>query len=152
MRNRALHVLLGCLLLTGLAPAAEEGSDCAAKVQDLRSTIRAGASTWQEQYEAYKGFQASMEDLGKEIKAAKRAARDGDDEARSRLAALEVESRKCGESYGRIQENVAAALLRESVPASGWVMGIFGALLLWGGFAICVGIAIRSGKSGVEQD
>jgi hypothetical protein len=152
MRDRALHVLLGCLLLTGVSQAAEEGSECEAKVQGLWTVLRSGASDWSETYEAYKGYKTSMEDLGKEIKAAKRAARDGDEAERKRLAALEAEMGRCGNAYGRMQKNVADALLRKSVPASGWIMGIFGALLLWGGLATCMGIAIRSGKSGVEQD
>jgi len=46
--------------------------------------------------------------------------------------------------YLAIRPAVADALRRESVPTSGWVLGIFAALLLWGGMAVCILIAVKA--------
>ena len=37
-------------------------------------------------------------------------------------------------------------LRRETLPVTGWIMGFFGASLLWGGFAVCVAIARKTGR------
>ncbi len=66
--------------------------------------------------------------------------------------ALELEAKKHPEDqrpgakrYAEIQPKVAEVMLRESLPASAWIMGVFGATLLWGGLAFCIGVARKKG-------
>ena len=47
-------------------------------------------------------------------------------------------------AYAEIRGQVAKALARDHVPMNGWFMGIFAALLLWGGMAWCLRIAMKS--------
>jgi len=73
---------------------------------------------------------------------------------RSNLEKVPVSSRKAFETaqtaldaqleYLAIRPAVADALRRESVPLSGWLLGLFGALLLWGGMTICILIAVKA--------
>jgi hypothetical protein len=55
------------------------------------------------------------------------------------------DQRPAAKRYAEIQPAVAEALRHDHVPAMAWVMGIFGALLLWGGFAFCIGVARKKG-------
>lgn len=55
------------------------------------------------------------------------------------------EDRVAAARYAEIQERVANVMRRESVPVMAWVMGLFGAFLLWGGFFFCLGVARKSG-------
>ena len=49
-------------------------------------------------------------------------------------------------AYEGIQKRVAEALRRDSLSVGAWLMGFFGASLLWGGFAFCVGVARKAAK------
>lgn len=73
---------------------------------------------------------------------------------RSNLEKVPAASRKAFETaqtaldaqlkYLAIRPAVADALRRESVPLSGWLLGLFGALLLWGGMTVCILIAVKA--------
>ena len=84
--------------------------------------------------------QASWGDKWSAYKAAKEAleAAEGD---RPEVAEKEGPA---SDWYKLIQGQVAKAVRRESLSIAGWLMGLFGALLLWGGFAFCVRIARRA--------
>jgi len=45
--------------------------------------------------------------------------------------------------YDEIRPQVANGLRRDAIPLGGILMGIFAALLLWGGFAYCLRVAMR---------
>jgi hypothetical protein len=119
---RRSGILLTVLLLLGMAHGEENA--CLKAVGVLAEKTQDASTTWDERYEAYKEVKEALE---------------GGDE-------------KCQAAYEAIRADVADGLRRDGVPGSGWVMGLFGACLLWGGFSICCLIAIRSGKSGVEED
>lgn len=115
---------IGILLLLLAGTAAGQEDPCLKKVFELDRKTQDASASWDERYEAYK-------------------------EAK---AALETGDEKCVAAYEAIRSDVADGLRRDAVPGIGWVMGLFGACLLWGGFSVCCVIAIRSGKSGVEED
>lgn len=115
-------ILLAGLLLAGVAVG--QDNPCLKKVVALEVKSKDASATWDERYEAYKDVKAALE-AGDEV---------------------------CQKAYEAIRPDVAEGLRRDAVPASGWLMGLFGACLLWGGLSICIVIAIRSGKSGVEED
>ncbi|MHC4549802.1 MAG: hypothetical protein ACYTEZ_13600 [Planctomycetota bacterium] len=122
MTLRSSRVLLTGLLLAGVAAAEEES--CLATVQALQARIQDASASWDERYDAYKEAKAAL--------------KNGD--------------AACQAAYAAIRADVAVGLRREEVPSSGWLMGLFGACLLWGGFSVCCIIAIRSGKGGTEAD
>ena len=63
------------------------------------------------------------------------------------------EAKRAGaKRYAEIQPEVARVMERESVPPMAWVMGLFGAFLLWGGFFFCLGVARKKGGSGGQGD
>ena len=121
-RTSGIGILLAGLLLAGAAAA--QDSACLKKVFELDRKTKDASASWDERYEAYKEVKAALE---------------GGDEA-------------CLAAYAAIRTDVADGLRRDAVPGSGWVMGLFGACLLWGGFSVCCLIAIRSGRSGTEED
>jgi hypothetical protein len=110
------------LLLAGVAAAEDTTQICLKAIEELQSAIETGTD-WDTRYAAYK--------RAKELK-------EGDE--------------ACEAAYQAIQPLVADGLRREDVPLSGWLMGLFGGALLWGGMTVCIIIAIRSGKSGTEAD
>lgn len=122
MWRTSCGILLAGLLLAGAAAAQDKA--CLQKIIALEMKSRDASATWDERYEAYKDAKAALE-TGDEV---------------------------CQKAYEAIRTDVADGLRRDAVPASGWLMGLFGACLLWGGFTVCCVIAIRSGKSGVEED
>lgn len=65
-------------------------------------------------------------------KAAKQALKDAPDE--------QAQAR-----YDEIRPQVADAMRRNDLPTSAWIMGVFGASLLWGGLAFCIGVARKKG-------
>ncbi|MHC4135485.1 MAG: hypothetical protein ACYTDU_20145 [Planctomycetota bacterium] len=119
---RTSGILLAGLLLAGVA--AGQDDSCLKAVGALAQKTLDGSASWDERYEAYK-------------------------EAKT---ALETGDEKCLAAYEAIRADVADGLRREAVPASGWLLGLFGACLLWGGFSLCCVIASRSGRSGTEED
>ncbi|MEM8883782.1 MAG: hypothetical protein AAGD14_06935 [Planctomycetota bacterium] len=55
-------------------------------------------------------------------------------------------------AYEAVRAEVADAVRRDTVPLSGWIMGFFGATLLWGGLAFCMGVARKAGGGmGAEE-
>ncbi len=64
--------------------------------------------------------------------------------------ALAAEAKAGGDApaqarYDEIRSRVADVMRRNEMPTSAWLMGFFGATLLWGGFAFCVGVARKRG-------
>lgn len=125
MRMTSCSLCLVALLLGASVAAAEEAThDALQAVEELHAKIKAGdAVSWDEKYEAYKRARTAIE---------------GNEEAEA--------------AYEAIRPEVADGLRRDSVPLNGWLMGLFGAALLWGGMTVCILIAMRSGKSGTEAD
>ena len=119
LRPGLLFLVLG-VLLAPLARAQENASPTRA-VQKLARAIDEGEEDWDELFVLYSD--------------AKKAIADSKDEAETKTAQ---------ESYDAIQGRVAKALARDHVPLSGWAMGMFAALLLWGGFFYCLRIAFKS--------
>lgn len=119
---RTSGILLATLLLAGVAAGEED--PCLKKVFALQEKTKDAAASWDARYQAYKDAKAALE-TGDEL---------------------------CKRAYEAIRPEVADGLRRDAVPASGWTMGLFGACLLWGGFSVCCVIAIRSGRSGTEED
>ncbi|MDJ0521556.1 MAG: hypothetical protein QNJ90_05715 [Planctomycetota bacterium] len=62
------------------------------------------------------------------------------------------EKRVAAKRYADIQTQVASKLRRDTVPVSGWLMGLFGATLLWGGLLFCIGVARKKGGGGEGGD
>jgi len=122
MWTSGIGILLAGLLLAGVA-AGEEKS-CLDTVRALEQRTADASASWDERYEAYK-----------EVK-----------------VALEAGEETCQAAYEAIRAGVAEGLRRDAVPFSGWLLGLFGACLMWGGFAFCCVIAFRSGRSGTEED
>ncbi len=44
-----------------------------------------------------------------------------------------------------VKKETAIAIRRDNVPVSGWIMGMVGSTLLWGGLAFCIGVARKAG-------
>lgn len=128
VRRPAVASLLGLLLGAALgAPSQAWAEDtpegpgpATAAVAELERTLDAPPPTWDELYRAYDDTKKAMED------------------------ASGADAEAAAAAYERIQPRVADALRRDRMPLSAWIMGIFGALLLWGGFAVCMTIAMRS--------
>ena len=106
--------ILGALLLTASLAQADE-TKCLEAVRKLAAAVRDESTSWQDRWDAYK--------------AAKDALKDGDE--------------ACEAAYVAIRADVEKGLRRESFPVMGWIMGFFGASLLWGGFMVCVAIAMK---------
>lgn len=120
-RRLLLPLLLGAFLVTP-AHAAEEAPDTAVlAVGRLASVLDEPGASWEDVYLRYT---EAKDAIGEEEDEATRTQAEAD--------------------YSAIRERVAEALRRDRVPASGWFLGIFGALLLWGGFGYCLRIAMRS--------
>jgi len=119
---RTSGILLAGLLLAGVATGEE--NSCLETVRALGQKTEDASVSWDERYEAYKEAKAALE--------------NGDE--------------TCQAAYEAIRADVADGLRRDGVPASGWLMGLFGTCLMWGGFTVCCVIAARSGESGTEED
>jgi len=131
---RTSGILLAGLLLTGVA-AAEDEKSCLDMVQALGQKTEDASASWDERYEAHKEVRAALDALEKKL--------EPEDVARYEA---------CQAAYEPIRADVADALRRDAVPFSGWLLGLFGACLMWGGFSFCCVIASRSDKSGTEED
>jgi hypothetical protein len=83
----------------------------------------------EEVYHRYQVAKTAIDDAGKQ----------GKKDARKKAEAEEAQ-----QAYDVIQADVAMALEMDHVPSGGWLMGIFSALLLWGGFFFCLRIAMKS--------
>ncbi len=125
--NLKASALIFLLLATWAAPAlAEEEKSPLEVVEDLATIAANEDAKWRDKWKAYK------------------AAKDAID---AEKAAIEdEEQRVAAKRYDEIRGDVADAIRRETLPVSGWLMGFFGASLLWGGFSVCIAIAMRSGK------
>ena len=123
---RSSCCLAAAVLVSAIAVARADESQCLAAVKDLElKTAEDSEATWDERYEAYKTAKAQLE---------------------------EDDYKLCALAYEGIRKKVADGLRRESVPLSGWLMGLFSAGLLWGGLSVCCWIAFRSGESGTEDE
>jgi hypothetical protein len=116
-------LLLFALLAVLIAPAAraEQAPPPTRAVQKLARALEEGEGNWSELFALYSD--------------AKKAIAEAQDENEKKAAE---------ELYDAIQGKAAKALARDHVPASGWAMGTFAALLLWGGFFYCLRIAFKS--------
>jgi hypothetical protein len=131
MRNSG--ILLAGLLLAAVATG--EDRSCLDTVRALGQKTEDASASWDERYAAHKEVRAALDALEKKT----------DPENVARYEA-------CQAAYEPIRADVADALRRDAVPFSGWLLGLFGACLMWGGFAFCCVIAFRSGESGTEED
>lgn len=127
MKKLKTSVLIVLLLAAWAAPVwAGEEKPPLQVVEDLAEIIKDEDAKWIDKWNAYK------------------AAKDAID---AEKAAIEDEDQRvAAKRYSEIQEDVADGIRRDTLPVSGWLMGFFGASLLWGGFAVCIAIAIRAGK------
>lgn len=116
----------------GLArEAAKRLEPDAARALEALETITADErAAWKDKWAAYKAAKEALS----EAEGARPEVADGKGPA--------------SDYYGLIQKQVAVAVRRENLSAAGWLMGFFGALLLWGGFAFCVGVARKASRSG----
>ena len=122
-RSSALLVLL--IYASALAtPAFAAEADPLAKVEALKQAVADPDGTWEQRWRAYLDMKACL-------KAAKGPAKQQAEAA-----------------YKLIQKDVANAIRRNELPVSGWLMGFFGATLMWGGLAFCIGVARKKGNSG----
>ncbi len=96
----------------------------------LEDAVRDPKSSWKSRWDAYRAAQSA---LGKAQKARPKAA-DG--------------KGPTSDWYAEIRPLVADAVRREELPVSGWLMAFFGASLMWGGLAFCIGVARKKGNSG----
>ena len=118
-------VTVFAIILVLAAPvfADDAGQDALEAIGALQRVVNDDAVKWQERWKAYKKAKDAIDGIP--------------DEGQKKAAQ---------EAYDAIQGQVAKGLHRETLPVSGWVMGFFGATLLWGGFMVCVGIAVKMGK------
>ena len=118
----ALIVLLaGGALAAARSALAADAPTAVAAVARLERALDSGDSTWENLYDLYNKAKEAIEAAGDE---ADKAQAEADD--------------------ALIRARVAKALERDHVPMNGWFMGIFAALLLWGGFTYCLRIAMKS--------
>lgn len=118
------------VLLPAAAHAEEVTPSAAEAVARLSQAIEEPDRPWLELYRLYD--------------AARKAIAETEDEA----ARKEAEA-----AYAEIRADVATALQRDRIPPSGWFMGIFAALLLWGGFGWCLRIAMKTpGTHQLDED
>lgn len=82
---------------------------------------------------------ASFEGANPLYKAAKAAI------AEEAAAIADEDARPAAKRYGEIRSQVADVMRRNELPTSAWLMGFFGATLLWGGMAFCIGVARKRG-------
>ena len=124
-RSSALIVLVVYALALGAPAFADEAeSDALAKVEALKQAVADPDGTWEQRWEAY----VAVRELRKTVKGPLQEQVDA--------------------AYLPIQEAVADAVRRDALPVSGWLMGFFGASLMWGGLAFCIGVARKKGNSG----
>ncbi len=132
-RRRARHAVWCLKILTSVlvlvlfaaAPRAWAAEETALqKVQKLAEVVAQKDASWDARWDAY------------------RAVRDGWKTAKGQ----DAEAAKA--AYEAIRADVANAIRREELPASGWLMAFFGATLMWGGLAFCIGVARKKGGSG----
>ena len=117
MRNFAL-ILLMLFLLTPATALAGEAKSPLDHVEALAAHLDAGKANFDNTNDLYKAAKNALAD-------------DKDGKAKAR--------------YEEIRPKVAEALRRNAMPTSAWLMGVFGATLLWGGLAFCIGVARKKG-------
>ncbi len=133
-RFAAVLCLIATLTMAFPAPAfGGEEKTLSDLVAELNATLDDDDAKWKDHWKAYRAFMARRDMLGEDKKA--------NDEALAARAAAELEAGMA--LYEPLQGRVADAVRRSTLPWSGWIMGFFGASLLWGGFAVCVAIAIK---------
>ena len=131
--SRSLLLTIGLVVVLAAPASADEKASARQAAEKAKEALQASladeSASRADRYEAYQDFKAELGDLEKEDKKAVEAAY----------------------AESGLQKNTADALRRSTLPAMGWLMGFFGASLLWGGFMVCVAIAMRSGKK-VDPD
>ena len=136
MRSFVLVALLVGLLLPPAQAYAEDAPE-----QTLTDLVRAlevslddAEATWDKRWKAYRAMIDRRGTLREDKKAS--------DKAFAERARVELEAGE--ETYTReLQMRTAKAVYRDKVPLGGWIMGIFGFLLLYGGFLFCIRVAIK---------
>lgn len=118
---RRAWILILVLAASPTLAFAGDDLDAAAAVEKLAAHLEKGDATFENTNDLYKAAKAAL-------------AHDEDGAAQAR--------------YEAIQDDVAAAMRRNDLPTSAWIMGVFGATLMWGGLAFCIGVARKKGGSG----
>jgi len=117
-------VLVLLVTVTVAMPAWAAEDTALAKVHRLAEVIAQKDASWDAKQAAYRAVHDALKDAkGPEAEAARAA-------------------------YVDIRADVANAIRREELPAFGWLMAFFGATLMWGGLAFCIGVARKKGGSG----
>ena len=128
MRNVSLlclTVFLASLCVPTLA-FAHEGKAPLAVVEELAAHVDADGANFDNTNDLYKAAKDAIAHEAEEI--------------------TDEDARPAAKRYAEIQPKVADAMRRNELPGSAWLMGLFGATLLWGGLAFCIGVARKAGK------
>lgn len=133
---RAACLALGLSLLLASPGMAEDAAPAPDPVQLVNELAKVAAdkdAAWHAKWDAYAAAKdaiaAEAESLEGQV--------DAEGEPVKGPAALR---------YEEIRKLVADSMRREELPVTGWIMAFFAASLLWGGFAVCIAIARKSGK------
>jgi hypothetical protein len=124
LRTTTSSLLLAAALLLAWPAATFAAEGAVEKVAALERAISDPNAAWRAKWEAYHAAKGAIKEARGEDKAAAEA------------------------RYRAIQGAVAVALRRDTLPVTGWLMGFFGAVVLWGGLAFCIGVARKKGGSG----
>lgn len=114
------ETLIALLLVVVLCPVAHAGEKASTleAVEALAAHVEKEGASFDNTNDLYKAAKAALEDAP-------------DPKAQAR--------------YDEIQAKVADVMRRNSMPGVAWIMGLFGAVLLWGGFGYCLRVARKSG-------
>ncbi len=121
-------VTITLVLLLAFTPAlalAHEGEPPLAVVEELAAYVATDDTDFDGTNKLYKAAKAAI--------------------AAEAEAIEDADARPAAKRYAEIQSQVADAMRRDSLPTSAWLMGFFGATLLWGGMAFCIGVARKRG-------
>lgn len=135
MRSLVVALLLAMAFVSTPAFAEEAAEQTLADlVGALEASLDDADATWEKRWAAYR----AMID--------RRSAVDADTKASDEKVAERAKAELAAgtEAYTReLQQRTAKAVYRDKLPLSGWVMGIFGFLLLYGGFFFCIRVAMK---------
>ncbi len=134
MRRLATGMLL-VLVIAALSSPAWAGEEQALVnlAGDLEAALDRPGAKWSEHWGAYRAFTKQRAALSSQISS-------GDKEL---AKAASAELAEGNAAYAPLQKRTADAVRRTTLPASGWIMAFFGSSLLFGGFAVCIAIAIK---------
>ncbi len=144
------------LALLAAAPLwAEEKKDALAIVGDLKAVIEAD-KPWKERWTAYRNAKDAVD--AAEVEFLRKLSADQKKTLKNQLEQIKKDrgpehgdyGSPAGKAYEAIRKDVADSIRRDALPPSGWIMALVGIVLLWGGFAFCVGRAVRTGKDAAK--